>query len=327
MLMENSWNSPSLIPKNILSAFRNRWPDASLGVFNSNRSNVVSRTYFPMDLDLLKSPQLHLLDYAIVGEASPDRVSEFPLLKHVLLYGKSLRILRLHIQSGPSPFDSQFDFYSLCDDFSGPFNLQFQSGDICPPLQELKLPRQYRLDTDHCMIWRDCMNWSCLTNLDLGNRCPENFLIALCGFVPNLKYLRFALWEGKDPEEQCSNMSVVRKFLNTIDALKELYIQNYYQDFFEAVWPRIKRHCLTLQVLEVHTPRGYTKWPRWGTLEMDDLLRRSTRLSALSLDLGLLKENAAIGEENRLIWTANCHNINSHETSTSSQTSLFDAIY
>jgi hypothetical protein len=302
MLIKNSWNSPSLIARNVLSVFQNKWPDARLGVFSNNRTDVVPSTYFPMDLDLLNSPQLQLLDYAIVGETSPDRVSEFPLLKQVILHSKNLRILRLNIQSGPPPFDNQFELYRLCEDFGGPLNLQFQSSDICPPLQELKLPREYRLDMDHCMTWRDCMDWSCLTSLNLENRCPENFLTALSGLVPNLKYLHRALWEGKNPEEQCSNMSVVRKFLNSINGLEELYIQNYYQDIFQAVWPRIKRHCSTIQILEVHTPREYTKWPRWGMLEMDDLLERSPRLSALSIDLTLMSEDAAIGEYNRLIW-------------------------
>ncbi|KAF4627581.1 hypothetical protein G7Y89_g10575 [Cudoniella acicularis] len=121
-----------------------------------------------------------------------------------------------------------------------PLNLQFEAGDICPPLQELKLPEKYRLDMQHCLTWRGCMNWSHLGTLNLGARCPENFLAALTGHVPNLKCLRFLLSEGKDPEKQCSNMSVVRKFLYAIDGLEGLYIQNCYENF-EAVWPQYRR--------------------------------------------------------------------------------------
>jgi hypothetical protein len=43
-------------------------------------------------------------------------------------------------------------------------------------------------------------------------------------------------------------------------------------------------------------------------LEMDDLLERSSGLSALSIDLSLVNEDATIGEYNKLIWLCG-HNV------------------
>lgn len=146
------------------------------------------------------------------------------------------------------------------------------------------------------------MDWSSLKTLDLDDRCPENLFTALAGYVPNLNFLRLLLTQGNDPEMQCGNMSVVRKFINAIDGLEELYIRNCYEKFFEAAWPRIKRHCSSLKVLDIHTHCGFTNWPRWTMLELDYLLEMSQGLEVLSIDMGFINENAAISENNRLIW-------------------------
>jgi hypothetical protein len=256
-----------------------------------------------MDLDLLRSPQLYSLDYTLFGNTSHIFISEFSLLKQILLKSKNLRILRLGFQNVHLPFNNPSEVNKIHRNLlAGPLNLQFEPDDSCPPLQELKLPEQYHLEREHCLNWQVCMNWSHLTALDLGSRCPQNFLSALTGYVPNLKRLHLLLREGRDPEKQCSNMSIVRKFLNAIDGLEELYLQNCYEKFFEQVWPRLKRHCPTLRVLEVHTPRGFNHWPRWGILELEDLLNRAPKIQAISIDMGLMNEYEAIYDNNPLIW-------------------------
>lgn len=146
------------------------------------------------------------------------------------------------------------------------------------------------------------MDWSHLRSLDVSDRGPENLFVALTDHVPNLKCLRFRLVEGADPETCSSNMSVVRKFLVSIEALSELFVNNSCPTIFEAVWPRVKKHCPSLKVLHVHSPVWLTNWPKWGVLELDDLLSRSPGLTDLSIDMGLWNEHAAIGDENRLLW-------------------------
>lgn len=208
----------------VLSAFQTKWPEARLGV-----SNDRCWPYVPIDLDLLRCPQLHLLEFTIVKRSLLEPESEYPLIRQILLHSRNLRILRL------DTVDNNDADFSYMDDILGPLNLQLTEGDTCPLLQELKLPDTYELDLEHCLTWQSCMDWSALRSLDLGERCSENFLSTLSGKVPKLERLLFHLFPGPNPSWTCTNMSVLRKFLNGIDGLQEVHIKNYCVEVFEEV--------------------------------------------------------------------------------------------
>jgi hypothetical protein len=174
------------------------------------------------DINLLLNPQLHTLKYGVLCKTVTE-TSEFPMLNLILSQSKNLRVL--HLQPSNS---WNFDWLNLNNHLlghglgcgvEGRFNLEFTKESWFPPLEELKLNTKYSLDRNHCVKWKNCMDWSKLRSLDLGDRCPQTFFTELRGSLPNLISLKFLyelglmprheVYHELDTEHRCRTVSEV----------------------------------------------------------------------------------------------------------------------
>jgi hypothetical protein len=246
------------MPPQVLERFHSRFPNARLEDRNRGRAS----RFAPLDLNLLRSPQLHTLDIllhqtAIRVDGEERNVSEFPALKRMLQQNPNLRVLRLAYsknnlyQLGAQSQNWQSE-YNI--DGQGHLNLQFEQGDTFPTLTELviignkreQLEWQYNYDMSerHCIAWKRVMNWSSLTKLDLGASNSYNFFTVFCGSVPQLKSLKFRLIQRPEPA-----LAVTERFLDSIHALEELAIEDDTKEFFVPLCTSIRKHGESLRRL------------------------------------------------------------------------------
>ncbi|OAL43394.1 hypothetical protein IQ07DRAFT_650232 [Pyrenochaeta sp. DS3sAY3a] len=211
------WETHLPMPTSLLSALHTR-PQIQLHVVNIERHDLV------MQHELLSSPSLHTLDITVLGQILGwSKTSEFRVLKSLLQHAQGLKSLTLRITGWHG------DIRSPPPDFEeGKLNLQFEPGDEFPALEELTLDcyNWYHLDTAHCEMWANCMDWSCLRRLDLGHATPQYLLPAITGRVPQITNLRFGFWPNpygpKSIWSSPEDLGVVERFVESVDALESV---------------------------------------------------------------------------------------------------------
>ena len=315
------WESRPHIPTTVLSKIHSLFPTARIHVKNRDRARSPYGRYdrdMALDIDLLRSPQLHSLEIVVLqsGEYNygPDRtISEFPILKQILLGSSNLRVLRLGcIQETRYDFAKFAQYYeSFNTDGEGPLNLQLQNKDCLPTLVELGILKEahriyepgYDLSKAHCIAWKRAMNWKALRRLDLGNARPGDFFMVFCGHIPQLKSLKFRLSCGKDSnEDPAPLLRATIRFLDSVMGLEELEVADWTRSFFPSLLSSIAKHGHSLTCLEVNaSERGNKNFPGLVEESLTQLLSDLPKLSTLSLAVDLLK-TPRNGWNGSLLW-------------------------
>lgn len=272
-----------------------------------------------IDLDLLRSPQLHSLDFVILrngdfSSSSPDReISEFPVLKQILQRSPNLRILKLGSVQEPSyEFGRFYQRYAEFDtDGDGPLNLQFKNKASFPTLVEIGILKEdiranvpgYDLSASHCIAWKAAMNWKALTKLDLGNAHPNDFFVIFRGQIPQLKKLKFRLSRGSDSQDDPATLlQATKRFLDSIKGLDELVVEDRTRYFFPDLWHSIQKHEHSLRSLGVNASESSNRnVPGWAAEPLTQLLEGLPRLTTLSMAVDLLK-SPGYWNRNTLAW-------------------------
>lgn len=305
-----SWNSTSHIPKEVLRLFHSRFPEARLCVSNLTRGSVKGTpSDKSMDVELLSSPQLYSLEYTVLCDNPTTRLSEFPVLRKVLLPNKNLRILRLGCSSNhriPSR-----DYQDQSQFNQGPFNLDLRPGDSFAELNELEFISKpnvygyqlYDLSHEHCKAWKECAALSKLQKLNLGQLPSQVFFAAVPGSVPLLNSLTFTIqslfvsrWEPENLE------TVTAQFLDSILGLEVLRINNESKKFYPKVWLSIQNHGKSLKELTMDVSEYQNKEvPGWAESRFIQLLEHCPRLSTLTIKV-LLQKSPEHNANRQLIW-------------------------
>lgn len=272
-----------------------------------------------IDLDLLRSPQLHSLDFTVLqnGFYGPDReISEFPVLKQILQRSPNLRVLRLGCTQELSyDFGRFYQRYAEFNtDGDGPLNLQFKNKDSFPTLEEVGILKErfridvpgYDLSKAHCIAWKKATDWTVLVKLDLGNTPPNDFFMIFRNQVPQLKSLKFRLSRRSDlPDDPAILLQATRRFLDSISGLDELVIEDWTRNFFPDLYLSILRHGHSLRTLEVNaSERSNKNVPGWAVEPLTQLLKGLPRLNALCMAVDLLKP-PGYWDGRSLAWVCN----------------------
>lgn len=281
-----------------MATFSRRWPGARLNVSNMTRSqNLARQSYDLPDIDLLSNPQLYSLKYRVLGgPRNGNMASEFNLLKHIIVKADNLRILHLHFKK-----DSSFNLEALEQALTsrgleyhlgGPYNLPFRRGDTFPPLEELKIDSwHYELSKSHCIAWKECMDWTKLKTLDLGEELAGGFLTTFRGSIPYLTSLQFPLHVGSDRELRCS-VAEAGEFLASVTRLEKLHIEC--GGSFRQLWPYVSTLLPTIRVLDIKTSQ--LSGDTWTQSVLSQLQTQSSNLESLFIDFNMEQAVKAMGK-------------------------------
>jgi hypothetical protein len=317
----------------VLSKIYSLFPTARIDVRNHARGRSGYGQYhkdMALDLALLRSPQLHTLELVVLqsGEQNckPGRtVSEFPVIKQILQGSSNLRVLRLGcIRDGGFDFERLDPYYdAFRTDGEGPLNLQFRNKDRFPTLVEFGILKEsnrihelgYDLSKSHCIAWKRAMNWKALVRLDLGNARPGGFFMVFCGYIPQLKSLKFRLSRGKDSnEDPAPLLRATTRFLDSITGLEELKVGDWTRSFFPDLWPSIAKHGHSLTTLEVNASEiGNERIPGWSAEALTQLLSSLPRLRTLAVAVDLLRSPIK-GWGGSLEWVYRSSTLNPHDS-------------
>jgi hypothetical protein len=300
----------------VLSKFHARFPDALLEVTNRDRAY----NYMHLDLDLLRSPQLHSLDLlvlqTVLSNNGDDRqISEYPVLKQILQRSSNLRILKLgHLRREGYEIGTLYQKWHSehKTEGDGELNLPFQNKDKFPTLTELSIikgeyfnvDRNYDMNMAHCIAWKKAMNWKALTKLDLGNVRPFDFFKVFRGYIPQLTALRFRLSRGQAGADDAAPLLLVtNRFIDSIKALKELIIEDWTKSFFADLCPSIRSHQKSLRSLEVNpSVNPNYEVVSWDSASMVQLLENVSELDTLALAVDLSKSGGYWNSRRPRTW-------------------------
>lgn len=185
----------------------------------------------------------------------------------------------------------------------GDLNLQFEPGDDFLALEELTLDCYdwYRLDTAHCEMWANCMDWSCLRRLDLGHATPQYLLPAITGRVPQIKNLRFGFWlNGHGPKatwNSPADLGVLERFVESIDALESVTFYTWTDKECSQIRPALlAKHGRSLKKIRHELDFRDT----WKPEHLEDLRDMAPHLEDLSVTIGM--EQVAVYPNERSCW-------------------------
>jgi hypothetical protein len=212
-----------------------------------------------MDKAILSSSHLDKLDFTALAYG-PEAVcpSEMSKLKQCLLQARNLKTLRLQV--GALSWEVMNEDYQ-----ESPLNLPFRDGDMFPALEELALDpehQNYFPTAENSQMWSRCMDWGRLHTLDFGHGTPTALLQALTGRVSQLKTFNFGFWEDYTGAAwACWNsnreMKVLERFLNSIDALRNVKTYCHNDDHVQMVRPTLlAKHGQSLRSLEAKYRRS-----------------------------------------------------------------------
>ncbi|KAH7411658.1 hypothetical protein DE146DRAFT_627711 [Phaeosphaeria sp. MPI-PUGE-AT-0046c] len=213
----------------------------------------------PLDKDALASPLLHTLDYIIYGQLfTANKPSEFASFKKCVLQAGGLRDLTIDVKD-----------YGI-----------------------------YNLNTRHCEMWVQCMDWSQLRSLDLGHTSPQYLLPALTGRVSGLVSLCFSFWPNhRDPWAPWANpanLDIVRHFLESINALHVVTLDTDCDaECSSKTRPSLlPKYGPSLRKLSVWLRMGGS----WCLSHFEELEKYAPRLEELDVPAELLQERKPRGE-------------------------------
>jgi hypothetical protein len=249
-----------------------------------------------MDKAVLSSPNLHHLDFtALAKQPQAVCVSELSELKRCLLHARNLKILRLQVCAASWQTNEDYE--------ESPLNLPFRDGDNFPALEELALDpklQNYFPTAQHCEMWSRCMDWGHLHTLDLGYGTPTALLEALTGRIAQLKTFNFGFWSETyfpKPLWNCSkDISVLERFLNSIDGLRDVKMHSMDDEHMQQVRPTLlTKHGRSLRSLEAE----YGKIVAWEPCHFYALAENAQGMKILRLPMKM--QNKA-GEDDLSVW-------------------------
>lgn len=250
-----------------------------------------------MDKAILSSLHLDHLDFtALANGPEAACLSEMSELKQCLLQACNLKILRLQV--GAPSWGSNDDYQE------SPLNLPFRDGDIFPALEELTLdPRlqNYFPTAEHCEMWSRCMDWGRLHTLDFGYGTPTALLQALTGRVSQLKTLNFGFWEGYTGAASAfwnssKDMEVLERFLNSIDALRNVKTYSLDDEDMQKVRPTLlAKHGRSLRSLEAK----YARSVAWDPEHFYNLAETAREIKILRLPMKVQRKE---GKKELSVW-------------------------
>lgn len=227
------WHSRLPFPRDALQTLKQTSPSTRINVVHTSEALKLC-SFMPLDLTLFSSSQIYSADVVIRRSPSfelHDTYSEYRILKNCLIQGNSIKYLSISsswalkvIFQDTPPDTPDSALLSWTHSTFAPLNFDWQDGDRFPSLRELKLPSQYCLSASHCAAWTQCMDFTQLLRLDVGDLAPGHLFAALTGRVPQLQYLRFGNWIRFDTNatRATSGSPVAKPFLDSIDALQEV---------------------------------------------------------------------------------------------------------
>ena len=282
---ECSASRSSQVLGNAIAIIQERLPDVRLVL---QKYDTREMEWMP-----LSSPILYYLDFSIfytaVNATNQQALSNLSDLKKILLGSPNLK--RLNIR-----FDISRLHRSL--------NLPLEPFDRLPTLHELTVSGSvevYDFDQKHCLLLRQCMDWSQLRHLDLGTSCPAYFFEGFGGQSSSLRSLTMGIRTDErwySPWQHVNfpfdNLDPMTTFLESVPHLHELRLTDLCIAT-EVVVPVILDSQLKLRVLSYHVSsdrgRGIElNLPLAWRLALHEQLRdRCPDLEHLEIDFPLQK--------------------------------------
>lgn len=288
------------MPDDVFALIATKWANVRVHVTSLDRagSNGSGSAPIPIDTKLLSSPKLRSLDYRVYAywtyetRTRVELWSEFAALKSCLLQATSLKSLHLWLDTNASSVQESWKV--------GPLNLQFEEGERFPALEELSLESgEFQLTEQHCHQWLTAMDWSKLRRLNLMHGCPDKFISALTGNVPQLQALSLGFFPYYPPvgKWKPETVSTVDKFLNSINGLTELVAIIVYPWNFHRIWDSIlMQHGPTLRKLHAIVSSRYYKG--WDVERVRRLVENCPLLETLYIPVAMKHD----GDSGKYVW-------------------------
>lgn len=227
----------------------------------------LARKALPMDTALLSSPQLYALEYWLydgflpyhsTGKVASYGDFEFPLLKQCLI--KAANLKKLWVKSSGNALSWGRTTHS-----HAALQFPFAHGDRFPALESLRLSySEYDLSIEHCLLWRQCQDFSKLRRLDLDYGAPRNLLRTLTGQVQQLESLSIGFWSlpRSDPVGRFwffnpFDIDITKNFIASIEGLQSLTLSRCTDEILHELWLGIwEQHAHSLQTFRLDSPEG-----------------------------------------------------------------------
>lgn len=216
-------------------------------------------------------------------------------MTNILVLNKNLKVLHLQIRAISDEVYGQntHGFLQEASD-RGRLHLNLRPGDILQPLQELKLYEgswnysvpsiPYVLTRKHCVLWKQCMDWSQLRRLEIGRKCRKTaFFDEFTGAIRNLESLKIG-FDRAATRPPGWTIEPARRFIESIDALRHLIILNP-GDQIDALWPAIRKHRRSLRSLVLPPLKHDPPYRENDLMRMRELREGIPELAHLELDI------------------------------------------
>ncbi|KAF2726870.1 hypothetical protein EJ04DRAFT_158287 [Polyplosphaeria fusca] len=279
-LHQFSWNVNTAIHPQILDTLQSCWPASEL---------ALRTTLF--DIAPLRSNMLRRLDVSVAfrDDGELGYLSAFGALKDALIQSKTLRSLCIRTHKDPY-------INHLRLSYRGPLNLPFHAGERLPPLDDINIKSsEYDFSNEQCAFLLECVNWSRVRRLGLGQRCPNVLLEILTGSLPNLEFLELLSFSPH-------NRSIVVTFILSLFSLAELIIHvpgDIFKEFASAneLLSHLNTHLrkLSIQGLDEHAVLNYSYFVPALLPELDNLASCCTSLESLDIGLPLKRSFPQVG--------------------------------
>ena len=258
---------------------------------------------------IVSSPLLHSLRYPIhnytatvVATDQLAQYSRLPELKNILLTSTNVRRLDIEFNYNWIEQGTQWRKISATPH---PLQLPLTPSDRLPTLNELSFsgpPETYEFDFAHCQLFRQCMDWSHLTRLDIGISCPQHFFQQIGPSLCSLRSLTMGIRTGnrswlhwRQGPLTCENLEPVQEFLKSVPGLQELRILDMCHAA-KTIAPVILNSHKSLQTFSYissmhrnwHRPMNAEKLPyTWTQHQLYDLCQQNPDLFALEINFPL----------------------------------------
>ena len=221
----------------------------------------------------------------MTGEEA-DLLYPYSSLRTFLLRATNLRRL-----------DIDTDSYSLTPTS---LHLPLQPSDRLLPLYALRLSGYAELfgfDGEHCRTFSQCMDWTCLRRLDLGEYCPRHLFKEISSRLSNLKSLTMGIETDKNGDSTSGSLVPIVKFIECLPSLHVLRLTDFTCSI-ETMSSVIVNSQTSLQELSYRAARFRQNIRRlsseklksaWEPSQLRELVLRNPELSRLEIDVPLVE--------------------------------------